>query len=98
MTLHLAQDYCGRIVPSLNDNRKREIIVILVVMMVASTFAVALRVAARRISAAKYGLDDLFILIALVGQSSGCILICPNRDHALRNKCVQDICLRYECN
>ncbi|MCJ1425076.1 hypothetical protein MMC29_002964 [Sticta canariensis] len=66
VTLHLAQDYCGRIVPSLNDNRKKEIIVILVVMMIASTFAVALRVAARRISASKYGLDDLFILIALI--------------------------------
>lgn len=37
------------------------------VMMVASTFAVALRISARKMSAAKYGLDDLFILIALVG-------------------------------
>ena len=81
MTLHLAQDYCGRIVPSLNDNRKKEIIVILVVMMVVSTFAVALRAAARRLSASKYGLDDLFILIALVGQPSVSILVCANRDH-----------------
>lgn len=77
MTLHLAQGYCGGVIPSLNDNRKKEIIVILVVMMVASTFAVVLRVAARKVSAAKYGLDDLFILIALVGHSSVCVLLCP---------------------
>lgn len=69
MTLHLAQDYCGRILPSLNDNRRKEIIAILVVMMVASTSAVALRISARKMSAAKYGLDDLFILIALVGHT-----------------------------
>lgn len=49
--------------------------------MVVSTFAVALRAAARRLSASKYGLDDLFILIALVGQPSVSILVCANRDH-----------------
>ena len=36
--------------------------------MVASTVAVAFRIAARKMSSAKYGLDDLFILIALVGH------------------------------
>lgn len=69
MTLHLAQDYCSKNLPSLNDNRQTEIIVIVVVMMVASTSAVALRISARKLSAAKYGLDDLFILIALVGYT-----------------------------
>lgn len=67
VTLHLAQDYCRKVLPSLNDNRKEEIIVILAVMTAASTVAVAMRIFARRMSAAKYGLDDLFILIALVG-------------------------------
>lgn len=68
MTLHLAQNYCGGVLPSLYDNRRKEIIAILVVMMFASTGAVALRIAARKMSSAKYGLDDLFVLIALVGH------------------------------
>lgn len=68
MTLHLAQNYCGGVLPSLYNNRRKEIIAILVVMMVASTVAVAFRIAARKMSSAKYGLDDLFILIALVGH------------------------------
>lgn len=69
VTLHVAQDYCSKNLPSLNDNRRKEIIVILVVMMVASTLAVALRISARKMSSARYGLDDLFILIALVGHA-----------------------------
>lgn len=35
-------------------------------MTIASTVAVVLRLVARNISAAKYGMDDLFIVIALV--------------------------------
>lgn len=40
-------------------------------MMFASTLAVILRLIARLVSTAKYGYDDIFIVIALVRQSPG---------------------------
>lgn len=50
----------------MNHSRQPEIIAVLVVMSIASTLAVILRIVARNMSSAKYGLDDLFIVIALV--------------------------------
>lgn len=65
ISLHIAQGICSASHPSLNDSRQREIIAVLVVMTIASTVAVVLRLLARNMSAAKYGMDDLFIVIAL---------------------------------
>lgn len=53
----------------MNHSRQPEIIAVLVVMSIASTLAVILRFVARNMSSAKYGLDDLFIVIALVRYS-----------------------------
>lgn len=66
VALHLAQDFCVGSLPSLNDSRQTEIIAIVTIMMVASTVSVILRMVARQMSSAKYGLDDVLIIIALV--------------------------------
>ena len=62
----MAQGICSVALPSLNDSQQPKIIAIVVVMMFASTLAVLLRLIARYLSTAKYGYDDLFIVIALV--------------------------------
>lgn len=66
--LGIAQGLCSVAIPSLNDNQQGKIIAIVVVMMFASTLAVVLRLIARYLSTAKYGYDDLFIVIALVSN------------------------------
>lgn len=67
----IAQGLCSRAIPSLNDSRQTEIIVIVVVMMFVSSLAVFLRLIARYLSTAKYGYDDLFIILALVSLACG---------------------------
>lgn len=66
----MAQGICSVALPSLNDSQQPKIIAIVVVMMFASTLAVLLRLIARYLSTAKYGYDDLFIVIALVSHFS----------------------------
>jgi hypothetical protein len=68
--LGIAQGLCSVALPSLNDSQQSRIIAIVVVMMFASTLAVVLRLIARYLSSAKYGYDDLFIIIALVSDRS----------------------------
>lgn len=67
--LGIAQGLCSIAIPSLNDNQQGKIIAIVVVMTFASTLAVVLRLVARYLSTAKYGYDDLFIVIALVSHA-----------------------------
>lgn len=69
--LGIAQGLCSVALPSLNDSEQPKIIAIVVVMMFASTLAVVLRLIARYLSTAKYGYDDLFIVIALVSNALG---------------------------
>ncbi|KAL8675893.1 MAG: hypothetical protein Q9186_007527 [Xanthomendoza sp. 1 TL-2023] len=64
--MEVAQKLCQSLIPSLNDSRQTEIVVIIAVMTVVSTVAVILRLLARRVSAAKYGVDDFLIVVALV--------------------------------
>ena len=73
--LGIAQGLCSIALPSLNDNQQGKIIAIVVVMTFASTLPVVLRLVARYLSTAKYGYDDLFIVIALVS-------------HVLRRRCI----------
>lgn len=61
-----AATLCTAAVPSLNDSRQAETIASLVVMMVLSGLAVILRLVSRKISAAKFGIDDALIVVALV--------------------------------
>lgn len=67
----IAQGVCSVALPSLNDSQQAKIIAIVVVMMCASTLAVLLRLVARYLSTARYGYDDLFIVIALVSHDLG---------------------------
>jgi hypothetical protein len=53
----------------LNESQQTKIIAVVVVMTFASTLAVVLRFIARHLSAARYGYDDLFIIIALVSHA-----------------------------
>ena len=64
--IEIAQQLCVRVLPSLNDDRGSEIIAVVAVMTVVATIAVVLRLLGRRISAAKYGVDDFLIVVALV--------------------------------
>jgi hypothetical protein len=68
--LKIAQGLCRVAVPSLDDSQQTKIIAVVVVMTIASTLAMVLRFIARYISAAKYGYDDLFIIIALVSHGA----------------------------
>ena len=65
-TLAAAKTLCTTAIPALNDSRQPEILASLIVMMVLSVLAVVLRLVSRRISAAKFGIDDALIIIALV--------------------------------
>lgn len=71
--LGIAQGLCSVAVPSLKDSQQTKIIAVVVVMTFTSTLAVVLRFIARYLSSAKYGYDDLFIIIALVS-------LCPATD------------------
>ncbi|KAL8922596.1 MAG: hypothetical protein Q9208_005100 [Pyrenodesmia sp. 3 TL-2023] len=62
----VAQELCRKTIPSLNDNKGTEIVVIVAVMTVVSTVAVILRLIGRKISAAPYGSDDALIIAALI--------------------------------
>ncbi|KAI4136930.1 MAG: hypothetical protein L6R39_007558 [Caloplaca ligustica] len=64
--IELAQRVCLNAIPSLNDSRETEIVAMVAVMTVVSTIAVILRLLGRRISAAPYGVDDFFIIVALI--------------------------------
>ncbi|KAI4244644.1 MAG: hypothetical protein L6R40_002848 [Gallowayella cf. fulva] len=64
--IEVAQKLCQSIIPSLNDSRQTEIVAIIAVMTVVSTISVILRLLGRRVSAAKYGVDDFLIVVALV--------------------------------
>ena len=69
-TLAAAGKLCTTAVPSLNDSRQPEILAAMVVMMALSTIAVVLRLISRKISAARYGVDDGLIVLALVSISN----------------------------
>ncbi|KAL8761467.1 MAG: hypothetical protein Q9184_002424 [Pyrenodesmia sp. 2 TL-2023] len=62
----VAQELCRKTIPSLNDSKGTEIVVIVAVMTVVSTVAVILRLIGRKISAAPYGADDALIIAALI--------------------------------
>ncbi|MCJ1463898.1 hypothetical protein MMC07_002507 [Pseudocyphellaria aurata] len=66
ITLHLAQGICSEKLPSMNESQQTKIIALIVVLTIASTVAVILRLVARSISTAKYGMDDLLIVIGLL--------------------------------
>ena len=52
--------------PSLNDSRQPEILAAVIVMMALSAIAVVLRLIARKVSAARIGIDDGLMVVALV--------------------------------
>lgn len=52
--------------PSLNESRQPEIVAAVIVMMALSTIAVVLRLISRKISAARIGIDDGLMVLALV--------------------------------
>ncbi|KAL8868570.1 MAG: hypothetical protein Q9174_004905, partial [Haloplaca sp. 1 TL-2023] len=64
--IEIAQELCVQVLPSLSDDRGSEIIAAVAVMTVVATIAVVLRLLGRRISAAKYGVDDFLIIVALI--------------------------------
>ena len=54
-------------IPSLgSENRGPEVVAVTVVLMVAATLAVALRMLARHVSNLRYGADDFFIVVGIV--------------------------------
>ena len=65
-TLAAAGGLCTAAVPSLNDSRQAEILAAVIVMMALSTIAVVLRLISRKISAARIGIDDGLMVLALV--------------------------------
>ena len=65
-TLAAAGELCTAAVPSLNDSRQAEILAAVIVMMALSTIAVVLRLISRKISAARIGIDDGLMVLALV--------------------------------
>ena len=65
-TLTIARGLCVSAVPRLNDSRQPEVLAAIIVMMVLAIAAVVLRLIARRLSAARLGIDDFLILVALV--------------------------------
>ena len=69
-TLAAAGKLCTAAVPSLNDSRQPEILAAMIVMMALSTIAVVLRLISRKISTARYGVDDGLIVLALVSISN----------------------------
>ena len=65
-TLAVAKDLCVTAIPSLLESRAPELIATIAVLLGIATVAVALRLYARKISAAKIGWDDYLIIVALV--------------------------------
>ena len=65
-TLAAAGKLCTAAVPSLNNSRQTEILAAVIVMMALSTTAVVLRLISRKISAARFGIDDGLMVLALV--------------------------------
>ena len=65
-TLAAAGELCTAAEPSLNDSRQSEILAAVIVMMALSTIAVVLRLISRKISAARIGIDDGLMVLALV--------------------------------
>jgi hypothetical protein len=65
-TLAAAATLCTTAVPSLKDSLQAETVASLVVMMILAALAVILRLVSRKISAAKFGIDDALIIVALV--------------------------------
>ncbi|KAL8684373.1 MAG: hypothetical protein Q9218_008319, partial [Villophora microphyllina] len=64
-TLSAARSLCVAAIPDLVESRGGELVATVTVMLIIATLAVVLRLYARRISAAKLGPDDYWILIAL---------------------------------
>lgn len=67
--LNAIKQLCTSAAPSLNDNRGLDIIAATTVTTVLAFLAVVLRFVSRHISAAKFGMDDVMILVALVRKS-----------------------------
>ncbi|KAL8636440.1 MAG: hypothetical protein Q9228_006164 [Teloschistes exilis] len=66
VTLVAAGKLCINAIPSLVEARGNELVATITIMLIIATLAVILRLYARRISAAKLGPDDYWILIALI--------------------------------
>ena len=67
-TLAIAKALCLDAVPSLRDSRQKEVSISVIVMMTLAIAAVLLRLWARQISSASFGVDDVFIIVALVSS------------------------------
>ena len=67
-TLAIARALCLDAVPSLRGSRQNEVAISVIVMMTLAIIAVALRLWARRISSASFGIDDVFIIAALASS------------------------------
>ena len=67
-TLLAARELCTAAVPRLNDSRQPEAVGSIIVMLVLATLAVVLRLLSRKISAARFGIDDYLIVLALVSH------------------------------
>lgn len=59
-------ELCLQVVPSLGDSRESTVLGSIITLMTLATLSVMLRLAGRQVSAAKFGIDDVFIVLALV--------------------------------
>ena len=82
-TLQAVPKICGDAVPSLKESRRRETDIAVATMMVLAIIAVILRLVSRKISNARFGLDDLFIVLGVVNDQR-----CAPRWHSLCNRIV----------
>lgn len=57
---------CLQVVPSLGDSRESTVLGSIITLLTLATLAVMLRFAGRQVSAAKFGIDDVLIVLALV--------------------------------
>lgn len=59
---------CLQVVPSLSESRVSTLLGSIIALLILATLVVTLRLAARHVSEASFGLDDLFIVLALVSH------------------------------
>lgn len=69
-TLAIIPQLCVNEVPSLKESRWAEAAASISVVWTMSIIAVVLRLIARKISNAKYGMDDILIVVGLVSDKS----------------------------
>lgn len=71
-TLAIIPQLCVKEVPSLKESRWAEAAASIAVVWTMSIIAVILRLIARKISSAKYGVDDILIVVGLVSNKPRC--------------------------